>query len=162
MLDYCPWVITLLAGVATATIYFLQLRKMDQSIKAQNLVWLMQYLQAKDVRHARFVVTNQLSNKPVSQWSPEEREQAATACAPYGAAGVFIELGRVDKDIIVKYWGPSIWKISEACSDFIAEQREQNGGQYWRGLETLRHLVQKEFPSLTDILLTTGLPNSRW
>lgn len=151
------WLFTLVVGLLTVTIYFFQLRKMDQSLKAQNLAWLIQYLQAPDVRHARFVVMTQLLNKPFSQtWSPEEKEQAATACAAYGTAAVFIELGRVDGNIIIENWGPSIRKVAEICDAFIADQRDKVGGQYWSALVSLNETVKEE-PS--KLPATTARPS---
>ena len=128
------WKITLMAGLATVIIYYKQLKVMDTSIIAQNLAWLIQYLQASDVRHARFVVMTDLSTKSLIDWAPEEREEAATACAAYGVAGVYIELNRVDKDTIIINWGPSIVKECEICKEFIEEQRKKSGPRYWSAL----------------------------
>jgi hypothetical protein len=70
------WKVTLVAGSATVIIYFFQLMKMNAAIKAQNLAWLVRYLQDKDVRHARFIVTNKLATKALADWTlRNERKQ---------------------------------------------------------------------------------------
>jgi len=137
------WAITLLAGLATVGVYYKQLRVMDTSIRAQNLAWLIQYLQASDVRHARFVVMTELSTKPFIDWTLAEQEEAATACAAYGVAGVYIELKRVDKDVITRNWGPSIEKVCEICKDFIADRRKKSGQGYWSASAWLNEEVKK-------------------
>ena len=141
------WVFTLLAGIATIIIYACQLRAMREATRAQNLAWLVQYLQAPDVRHARHIVMTQIrANDAPGTWPPEHREGAATACAAYGVAAVFIELGRVDKKPIVDNWGPSIRKVGKICEGFIAQQRQDNGQEYWRALVALIEGVAEPHP----------------
>ena len=137
------WAITLVAGLATVVVYYKQLKAMDASIRAQNLAWLIQYLQASDVRHARFVVMTELSTRAFKDWSLPEQEEAATACAAYGVAGVYIELNRVDKDVIIRNWGPSIEKVCEICKGFIEDRRKKSGQKYWSALIWLNEEVKK-------------------
>lgn len=136
--------LTLVAGIATVVVYYRQLRVMQWSLqvmqdtlKAQNLTGLIQYLQAPDVRHARHVVLTDLKTRPYNGgqgWTTAEQEQAATACAAYGVAGVLVQLGRIDRDVIIENWGPSIRLVSEICQEFIAERRCQSGDKYWHAL----------------------------
>src|SRR2546428_12115891 len=99
------WSLTLVAGFATAIIYFFQLRAMQNAVRAQNLAGLIQYLQSPDVRRARHVILNQLKGTPYvggdRVWSALAEEDAATACAAYVVAGIFVQLNRVDRDIII-------------------------------------------------------------
>ncbi len=55
----------------------------------------------------------------------------------YGVAGVYIELKRVDKDVITRNWGPSIEKVCEICKDFIADRRKKSDQGYWSALAWL-------------------------
>ena len=140
------WSITLVAGLATVTVYIFQLKAMHAGIKAQNLAWLVQYLQSPEVRSARHVVMTQLwGNRPPREWGSEQREAASTACAAYGVAAVFIELKRVDKEVIVNNWGPSIGKIGRICDRYIADQRKEMGDEYWRSLVGLIEEVQEKY-----------------
>jgi hypothetical protein len=134
------WALTLIAGGATVFIYYRQLLKMDAGIKAQNLAWLVQYLQDKDVRHARFIVTNELAGKDLALWTSAEREAAATACAAYGVAAVYMKLKRIDKNVIIDNWGPSIKQICSICDKYIEEQQARLGPRYW---SAPRWLVQE-------------------
>jgi hypothetical protein len=143
MITVVLWAFTLLAGLATVCVYYRQLQVMDASLKAQNLAWLVQYMQAPDVRHARFVVMTELETKDFVDWSLSEQEEAATACAAYGVAGVYIELKRVDKDIIIRNWGPSIEKVCSICEDFIEDRRGKSGQRYWNALIWLNKEVKK-------------------
>jgi hypothetical protein len=137
------WVITLFAGLATLTIYYRQLRVMEANIRAQDLAWLVQYLQSEDVRHARSVVMVELSPKPFAAWGPKEQEEAATACAAYGVAGVYMQLNRVDKNMIIQNWGPSIEAVCGICDELIVERRNRLGQNYWSALVWLREEVKK-------------------
>jgi len=137
------WKITLAMGIATVIIYFFQLMKMNAAIKAQNLAWLVQYLQDKDVRHARFIVTTELAGKDIALWSPGQREAAATACAAYGVAAVYMKLKRIDKDFIIDNWGPSIEQICSICDKYIEEERARLGPRYWNAVIWLVEEVNK-------------------
>jgi len=116
---------------------------MDAAIKAQNLAWLVQYLQDKDVRHARFIVTNKLAAKALAYWTSEEREAAATACAAYGVAAVYMKLKRIDKEVIIDNWGPSIKKICSICDGYIEAQQTILGPRYWSAIPWLIEEVNK-------------------
>jgi hypothetical protein len=141
------WTATLIAGSATVIIYFCQLLTSIKSIKAQNLAWLVQYLQSTDVRAARFIVLSQLSSKPHNMgWTREEQEHAATACAAYGTAAVFIKLKRVDKKVIMENWGPSIARVAKICEGFINDRRNVSGERYWSALVELNREAIKKFP----------------
>lgn|GEM_PF-4263887 len=132
------WTLTLLAGLATVTVYLFQLRAMHKAIRAQNLAWLVQYLQAPNEREARHIVLTQIrTTLSPGEWHPDHRRAAGTACAAYSIAAVFVELNRVDKDVIVNNWGPSIWAVGKVCEHYIADQRRQMGEAYWRALAAL-------------------------
>jgi hypothetical protein len=77
-----------------AIVYFHQLRVMQKSVqtmqetlRAQNLTGLIEYLQQPDVRKARSTVIEKLNEKPYNTWTEEEKGDASTACAAYGVAG---------------------------------------------------------------------------
>jgi hypothetical protein len=73
-----------------------------------------------------------------------EQEEAATACAAYGVTGVYIELNRIDKDVILTNWGPSIIKVCDICKDFIEDRRKKSGQRYWSALVRLNEEVNIE------------------
>jgi len=141
--------LTLVAGIATVIVYFNQLRvmqrrveTMQETLRAQNLAGLIQYLQEPDVRDARNMVLTTLRDKDYSEWSDKEKQEASTACAAYGVAGVLIRLGRVDRDVIVENWGPSITLVCDACEKLIAERQKQSGQKYWDALLWLHKEVK--------------------
>ena len=128
------WAITLIVGLRTLHVYRRQLQVMDQSLRAQNLAWLVQYLQAPDVRHARFIAMTKLSRKRFARWSFKEQEEAATALAAYGVAGVYIQSGRVDRELILQNWGPSIKRLGAICDEFIEDRIQKSAPNYWGAL----------------------------
>jgi len=139
------WVVTLAAGVGTVVIYYKQLKSMEASSKEQNLAWLIQYLQSTDVREAREFVLWDLKLRPVQdRWrSPVDKKKAATACAAYGVAGVYIKTKRIDPDLIIDNWGPSIKEVCEVCKPVIEERRRENGPKYWEALLEINELAKK-------------------
>ncbi len=138
------WITTLLAGFGTILFYFLQWRAMQDAIKAQNLAWLIQYLQSKDVRDAREFVFGVLKKKgPEQKWLEDDKKIAATACAAYGVAGVYIITKRIDPAPILYDWGPSIIELCEVCKDFIAERRRELGPRYWEALIEINERAKK-------------------
>lgn len=138
-------VLTLLAVGFAAWVYYRQLNVMQETQKAQNMATLVQYLQAPEVRKARGIVLGGLKDKNYTSWSDEDREEAATALAAYGTAGVLIKLKRVDLDPILENWGPSIKEIYETCKPLISERRERLGNKYWENLTWLYEEVKKSF-----------------
>jgi hypothetical protein len=56
-------IVTLLFIAPTVVIYFRQLRAMQAASKGQNILALVNFLQAQHVRDARKIVRNQLANK---------------------------------------------------------------------------------------------------
>jgi hypothetical protein len=138
-------VLTLLAVGFAAVVYYRQLRVMKETLKAQNMAALVQYLQAPDVRKARGIVLGSLKDKNYTSWSDEDKEEAATALAAYGTAGVLIKLKRVDLDPILENWGPSIKEVYETCEPLISERRKRLGDKYWKNLIWLYKEVKKSF-----------------
>lgn len=135
---------TLIAGCATVVVYFCQLAVMQRSLttmqdtlKAQNLAGLIQYLQSEEVRCARTVVITKLKSKPYDKgrgWTDDEKAYAATACSSYGIAGIMLKSERVDRAIIAENWGPSIRAVCDICKEFIEERRAEAGDKYWKAL----------------------------
>jgi len=122
------------------------LQAVQEASKTQNLIELIQYLQAPEVRQARHVVFNDLKNKPYRQgngWTDDEKHQAATACAAYGTTGVLLQKGIVDLNAIVENWGPSILNVVSICKEFIDDLRSKRGNNYWAALLWLNDKVKE-------------------
>ena len=140
------WGGTLLAGGVTVIIYYRQLRAMQETIRAQNLAGLIQYLQSPEVRHARHVVIG-LKGMPYAgggrRWSEGVEQEASTACAAYVVTGILVQLNRVDRDVIIANWGPSIRLVYNNCREFIEARRKESGDpRYWRAFDWLYEQVE--------------------
>jgi hypothetical protein len=132
-------VLTLLAVAFAAWVYYRQLQEMKNNLKAQNMAALIAYLQAPEVRAARAFVLGRLKRKNAQEaaWNDEDKEEAATALAAYGTAGVLIRLERVDPEPILENWGPSIIATYEIAESLIEERRAELGSSYWQSLTWL-------------------------
>ena len=146
------WVLTVGFSIATVVIYGRQLKVMreaqastEKSLREQNLAWLIQYLQSSDVRESREYVLTTLADW-ISKRGPMPGDdkswlQAATACAAYGVAGIYIKTGRVDAGVILEHWGPSIDQVVSVCKPMIDHRRRQLGDNYWASLVELHEMV---------------------
>ena len=129
-----------IAMIATFVVYFLQLRAMQRGATGQNILALVNYLQAEHVRAARTTVRATLKTKPYSEWSAGEKRDAALVCSTYDVAAILIlDQKLVPPEPFISNWGPSICDCYEVCQPHISElQRPENSGSaYWNDFERL-------------------------
>lgn len=130
------------AMIATFIVYFRQLRAMQQGATGQNILSLVNFLQAPYVRDARTTVRTQLKAKPYAMWTENEKREASLVCSTYDAAAILIFQHRlVPADPFISNWGASIRNCYEICQEHIAEmQRHDNSGaEYWNNFAVLYH-----------------------
>lgn len=126
--------------IATLMITRQQLKEMQRSSAGQNILALVNYLQAQAVRDARTVVRKQLKNKPFDQWTEEERRQADIVCATYDVVSVLIFQQRIaPAEPFVENWGPSIRDCFETLRGYIHHMQspERSGPSYWNDFSVL-------------------------
>ncbi len=115
-----------------------QLAEMRNASRAQNLLSLVQFLQAPDVRAARKMVRVELPKVPFEQWDKErDWSFASTVCSSYDVAGIVLREGLVTTHPIVENWGSSIRDCYHTCEPFIKEMRRTSGENYWDDFEWL-------------------------
>ena len=116
-----------------------QFSAMQESSRAQSGLSLVDFLQAPEVRDARHVVRGVLSKKPLTDWSEEERKQAALVTANYDVAGALIRSGLALWELVAANWGPSIRHCYEVLDPFILEHRDGPGAdpKYWSNFKWL-------------------------
>ncbi len=137
----------ILAGVfATLFVYYRQLKAMmaqlevaRQSSTAQNLISLINYLQAESVRHARTFVLTELESKPVEKWSEKDREAASIVCSTYNTAAILLQMGIIPNEPFLENWGVSIQKCYGILGPFIElmQQPDEGGPLYWKNFKPL-------------------------
>jgi hypothetical protein len=54
-----------------------------------------------------------------------------------------MKLDRIDKNVIIDHWGPSIKKVCSICEGYIAEQQAELGPRYWSAVPWLIEEVNK-------------------
>lgn len=133
-------------AVATLVVYYRQLRVMSRQLttmqeasQAQSGLSLVNFLQAPEVRSARQVVRSVLSDKEITEWSAEERTNAALVVANYDVAAALIRGGLAPIGLVTDNWGPSISHCHKILTPYISEQRMRPGGSadYWSNFDWL-------------------------
>jgi hypothetical protein len=128
------------AVVATFVVYFHQLRTMQNQLSAtressvaQNILAVVNFLQAEDVRAARTIVRRELRSKAMEDWNESEREAASRVCATYDVAAVLLREKLVPLGPFVENWGPSIADCHQILLPFIRKMQEpaNSGPSYW-------------------------------
>ena len=135
------------AMIATFIVYFSQLRAMQRGAVGQNIVSLVNFLQAPYVRDARRTVRASLKAKLYEHWTEKEKRDASLVCSTYDAASILIyRQGLVPPDPFIKNWGASIKDCYEICKDHITEmQKEENSGPlYWTNFVVLYNAVMTD------------------
>ena len=132
------------AGIAAA-VYLRQLWAMQQSASAQNILAIINLLQAEHVRNARRIVLKELANRPHHKWSPEQERAAALVGSSYDVAAFLIRQGLVPVGKIVENWGPSVRNCYGTLEGYIAEMRREEhcGASHWDDFEWLRAKCQE-------------------
>jgi hypothetical protein len=140
----------LVAVVATCWVYYQMLRTMRDELKtakdassAQNVLALVNFLQAEHVREARDFVRNELRHKCFADWDDKDRKHASTVCSTYDTAGIIIQSGSVSSEPLLDNWGPSILDCFEVVRPLMKELRkaEQSGPRYCNDFEWLHQRV---------------------
>jgi len=145
-------VVAVVALLLTFYVYYRQLRTMQEQLQAarhassaQNILTLIHFLQAPEVRDARETVLARLSRKAFKEWTDMERRQASLVCSTYDAAAIIIRMGVVPPGPFVDNWGVSIRLCYQVTEPLIEEmQRPENcGPTYWDDFAWLYTQVPK-------------------
>jgi hypothetical protein len=120
------------AVIATFIVYYGQLKSMQKSAIGQNILALINILQAPYVRDARTIVRAHLKGKPYAEWTKEEKREASAVCSTYDVASILIlQQHLVPPEPFVSNWGPSIADCYETCVPLIKEMQGKSGPEYW-------------------------------
>lgn len=135
-----------LAMIATFIVYALQLKAMRQSSRGQNILSLVNYLQAQDVREARRVVRKTLKEKSSKSepWNDSEERAASLVCSTYDVAAILIRSGVIPSKPFMENWGPSIRDCYEVLRSYIKRMQlpENSGPEYWNDFDWLYQQVK--------------------
>lgn len=112
----------------------------------QNILSLITYLQAEDVRKARSTVMRELRDLDYSEWTDKQKHSAGLVCSTYDITAVLVKSGYVPKEPLVKDWGPSVRNCHKILSSYIThmQSEDMNGSDYWANFgwlneESIKH-----------------------
>ena len=128
------------AMIATFIVYYLQLKAMQKAAIGQNILSLVNFLQAPHVRDARTTVLKKLKLREYVDWTEDEKREASLVCSTYDVASILIFQQRLmPPDAFISNWGPSIKGCYEICQPHIAEMQkpENSGPHYWNDVKIL-------------------------
>lgn len=132
------------AMITTIILTHVQIRAVREGAKGQNILALVNFLQADNVRKARTLVREKLRNRPFADWTKEERECASLVCSTYDVASVLIYQAKlVPEGPFLNNWGPSIRDCFEILRPFISDMQkpERSGPGYWNDFAILHAAV---------------------
>lgn len=155
MTTYETWTLVLQGAVAIAVfatllVYYHQLRVMADQLRtmqktslAQSSLALVEFLQSPEVREARRCVREDLSTRPLQEWSSTERQRAALVASNYDVAAALLKAGLAPLDLIAANWGPSIRHCHTVLTPFVQELRSKPGAHptYWSNFDWLNEQV---------------------
>ncbi len=147
MNDVIAWaqIIATLAVVATFLIYWAlwrttqqQLKTAQEASRTQNLLSLIDYIHHPEHRTARYVLINN-KDKPLSQWTPEERTKAERACSCWDTVALIVRNTQIDgaTELVVAHWRHSIRSCYSAAAELMDELRQHRDVDFWDDFEWL-------------------------
>jgi hypothetical protein len=134
------------AMIATFIVYLCQLRAMKRAAVGQNILSVVNFLQATYVRDARTTVRKRLKGKALADWTDDEKRDASLVCSTYDVAAILIFQQRlVPAEPFITNWGSSIKDCYEVSEPFITEMQkhENSGPHYWNDFAQLYAVVRK-------------------
>lgn len=134
------------AMLATLWVYVGQLRQMRAGATGQNILSLVNFLQATYVRDARTVVRQRLRDIPYKDWTAEDKRAADMVCSTYDIAAILIlELKLVPAEPFLKNWAASIQDCYGILLPHVTEMQktENSGPGYWDDFGQLYKTVLK-------------------
>ena len=145
--DILAWIqaATFLVIALTLIVYWLQLRALQGQIAAardgsrtQNLLALVDYIQRPEHRKARRTLSS-LRNKPLSEWTPEERIDAEMACSAWDFVGIMLRETDIPgaTELVTKTWRHSIYSCFEISRQLTLDLREIREPDFWDDFEWL-------------------------
>jgi hypothetical protein len=112
---------------------------------AQNILAVVNFLQAEDVRAARGIVRRDLKNKAMP-WDSHEVDAASRVCSTYDVAAILLREKLVPLEPFVENWGPSIVDCYRVLLPFIQEMQDSknSGPNYWNDFQWLYEQVSAQ------------------
>ncbi|MEA2717672.1 MAG: hypothetical protein QOI99_1989 [Actinomycetota bacterium] len=115
-----------------------QLQIAREASQNENLVTLIDALQANDLVDARLTLINLgKSGTHHAEWDDVQVTKAERVCNSYDLAGLLIRHNVVPEHAVVAHWGDSIIRCHAATAAMIEELRATRGGDYWAHFEWL-------------------------
>jgi hypothetical protein len=139
-------ILVCLAMIGTFIVYYRQLLIMKKSSVGQNILAIVNFLQAPYVREARTTVREKLRNKSFHKWTKQERYDASLVCSTYDVVSILIfDQKLVTKEPFIKNWGPSIKDCYEILEDYIRymQKPEKSSPEYWNDFKLLYESVKR-------------------
>jgi len=133
---------TAVATVGTLIVYLFMLIAMRSASQGQNILTVFSLIQQPHIHNARRILLS-LRNKPLDEWSQEERLAADIACGTYDQLAILLKSKVIPLRVITDNWGNSIRECRRVASPLIAQYRQQRGPGFWDDLDWLCQQVEQ-------------------
>ena len=127
-------------------VYVFQLRHLRMqnqaiitSMEASNLLRLvLDCLGTRErVRARRRTIELHREGVPLSQWTPEEQEQAEDAIRAYDFLAMMVRRGLIDEDLVLSVWGVRILDLHAATSALLTQLQADEDPSHLSNFEWL-------------------------
>lgn len=134
-------ILALLTAAVSATFTRQQVHVAQATSRVESILTLVNYLQRPDIRDGRRVVITDLENRPVSDWTVDQRAVASGVAASYDLVGTLVRTGVVDGALILQSYGASIIRCHGVCSPMVSQFRNEMPAalarSYWNDFDWL-------------------------
>ncbi len=134
--------LTLAIVLATAAIYWGQLRTMRDASQGESFLALVRILQDPAIRAAREHLREAHETLPFEAWPQETVREAAKVCQSFDVAGMMIHYKMVPAELVAD-WQWAILRCWEAAKPVVNRRREDANPYGWRHFEWLANQAER-------------------
>ena len=148
-LEAVSLICTILANVVVVVSVILiiwQLVEARRATQAQAYSFVVERLQDEEVRDARRIVFKKLKEKPLENWTEEERKTAEKVCHTYDAVGIMVRHKLLPREIVIDSWGNSLLHSWDILAPLVENYRQEFDAietwddYQWLASEAKKHL----------------------
>jgi hypothetical protein len=143
-----PWalaisLISLVLSFSSLVISALQWRSAAKSVEASNLLRLVLDVLGKDEEIKARKCVARIGNKPLHEWSPEERDCGERVIRTYDFLGLMTKRGLLDEGLVLSVWGRRVLELWNCLHGLRDEIRPAGDDTYMGNFRWLAKEAEK-------------------
>jgi hypothetical protein len=119
-------VVAVIALVAASIAY--------RQVKAFGALELVKFMQQDSIRKARWHVRTILANKPLSEWTDDDRRQASAVCSSFDLMGFLLRKKLAPRRAYITLYASTVQIMHHNVTEYLAHERDlsRNGPEFWK------------------------------